>query len=102
MRNVILLAERRDHDQWHPKSGEHEIAGWSLLGGIATNINIGRGRIQIDWLDSVRTHRGLRRNMIIKAARFIPGQNKNSILPRWALHKRIDQALDIRRSYLFL
>src|SRR5690349_19118356 len=95
VRDVVLLCEWRHHNQRHAVSRVDEIARRS---------GVGR-RADVAWLkvsgwNIVGTHSWLRRNMIIKSAKLVEGQNKRRVFPRRAQHQRVDQRLHVLSALL--
>src|SRR5256885_14869298 len=101
MRNEIFLRIRRNYDQRHAISGIAEVA--NRVG--RSSAEAGVVGLQVDGLNSIRIYRVLRRNMVVKTARFVKGKNERRVLPTFprcaaaggrtvslSAHYRIDQS----------
>jgi hypothetical protein len=73
VRDIMRFGERRDYDGRNAKARDGEVA-WGIAG------------IKVLWRDSIGIDSVHRRDVIVKAATFVEGQEKDAILPGGTIH----------------
>src|SRR5579862_1190518 len=97
--NKVRAGERRHYDKRHAITSKSKIAvAPSGAHAIATVAVV--ARLQVGRKNAVRAYRGLRRNMIIKPAVFIVGQDEHRAVPGGTGHERVDERSDVLGSRL--